>query len=229
MHSNYRILAAALLCGLVPASAGPSGAHDKFSVLDLKIGMTLDGQKGFACIKPNEHTPDPHCVKFVDSRCAGKPAAIGQLAYGEKAPKGCYLDYSSNATFLDGALQQTSSTGSVEDERKPIKKPLENVHLVGTQSNPSKIYRIDYMLGFDDLAEGSKLYKATTAKYGEPSYKNPPNEMRWKDDTTKLSANCDRASCEIRVEDSAFEQAENEQQKQGDTKSRHQSADAPKL
>jgi hypothetical protein len=229
MHSSYRILAATLLFGLVPASAGPSGAHDKLSVLELKIGMTLDGQKGFTCMKPEDSTSDPHCVKFVDSRCAGKPAAIGQLAYGEKAPKGCYLDYSSNATYFDGALQQSSNSGGADDARKPIKKPLENVHLIGTRSNPSKIYRMDYMLGFDDLAEGSKLYKATTAKYGEPIYKNPPNEMRWKADTTNLSANCDHAHCEILVEDSEFEQAENAQQGQADTKSRHQSAAAPKL
>jgi hypothetical protein len=67
------------------------------------------------------------------------------------------------------------------------------------------------------------------AKYGEPSYKNPPNEMRWKDDNTEMRANCDNVSCEIVVKDSAFEDVERRRQEEIDSKQRHENATSPNL
>jgi hypothetical protein len=213
-----------------PSSAPPSGsAHDTFSVLDVKIGTPVD-RAGFTCAKEKGKDPqDRHCVKFVDSRCSGQPANIGELKYGEKAPLGCYLDYSSSATFLDGTLLQTPNTGDSSDKR-PVRKPLANLHIVGTQSKPSKVYRLWYMFAADELTEDSKLYVAMVAKYGEPSEKNPPNEMRWRSEDTKLKASCERDHCEIIVEDGKFEELERRKQEEADGQARRQNApDAPKL
>jgi hypothetical protein len=204
--------------------------HDRFSVLDLKIGMVVTGRSGFVCAKASGNTgrEDTHCVKFVDSRCANQPTKISVLRYGESSSAGCHFDPSSNATRLDNKLMQTANTGDTTDHT-PIRKPLENIHIIGTQSEPSKIYAIRYMLGFDELTEDSKLYRAMVAKYGEPSYKNPPNEMRWRGDDTKLTASCDRIHCEIFVEDSRFEDFERERQAEADGKARRETATAPNL
>lgn len=212
-----------------PSPAASGSDHDRFVVLDLKIGMPVD-VAGFTCAKHSERkgAENRHCVKFVDPRCEGQATNIGELRYGEKAPLGCFFDYSGEATFLDGTLQQTPNTGDSTDKR-PVRKPLMNVHIIGTQSRPSKIHTIWYMLGFDELTEDSKLYKSMTAKYGEPSYKNPPNEMRWKGDTTQMKAWCDRIHCEILVEDQKFEDNERDRQEEADAKARRQNAGDPKL
>ena len=212
------------------ASGASASDHDRFAVLDLKIGMAVTGRAGFVCAKPSGNTgrEDTHCVKFLDSRCANKPSTISVLRYGEDAGAGCHFDPSSNATHLDNKLMQTANTGDSTDHT-PIRKPLENVEIIGTQSEPSKIYAIRYMLGFDELTEDSKLYRAMVAKYGEPSYKNPPNEMRWKGDDTRLTANCDRIHCEIVVEDNQFEDFERHRQEEADGKARRATAGAPKL
>jgi hypothetical protein len=199
-------------------------------VLDFKIGMVATGKAGFVCAKPSGNTgrEDTHCVKFLDPRCANKPTKVSVLRYGEDAGPGCHFDPITNVTRLDNKALQTANTNDSTDHT-PIRKPLENVHLIGTQSEPSKIYAIRYMLGFDELTEDSKLYRAMIAKYGEPSYKNPPNEMRWKGDDTRLTANCDRAHCEIFVQDSAFEGFERNRQAEVDGKARRETAAAPKL
>src|SRR5690348_4666468 len=56
------------------SAAAPSGsAHDKLSVLDVKIGMSIDGLSGYTCTKDKRTVSgdrvDRHCVKFVDERC----------------------------------------------------------------------------------------------------------------------------------------------------------------
>jgi hypothetical protein len=223
------------IAGAVPAAAAAASgnAHDTFAVLDVKIGMAVEGRPGFTCTKQpaDKDLEDTHCVKFLDSRCSGHPVSIGQKRYSEKAPLGCYLDYSNMATYLDGTLQQTANTGDNSDpaERHP-RKPLMNLHIVGTQSKPSKIYRIWYTTAPDELAEDSKIYKAMVAKYGEPSYKNAPNEMRWRRDDTTVKAECDPLrQCVIYVEDSKFEDLERRKQEEADAKTRHQNAASPQL
>src|SRR6266545_8376027 len=117
-------------------SSGASASdHDRFAVLDLKIGMVVTGRAGFVCAKPSGNTgrEDTHCVKFLDSRCANKPSKISVLRYGEDSGPGCHFDPSSNATRLDNKLMQTANTGDTTDHT-PIRKPLENVHIIGTQS-----------------------------------------------------------------------------------------------
>jgi len=208
----------------------PSGsAHDRFAVLDVKIGMPVDGRADFTCAKPTGTDVDErHCVKFLDSRCTNQPGNIGKLRYGEKAPLGCFFDYSGMATYLDGTLLQTSNTGDSTDKR-PIRKPLMNLYITGTKSKPSKIYSIWYMLAFDELTEDSKLYAALVSKYGEPSYKNPPNEMRWSADDTKVKADCDRAHCRIIVEDNKLEEIERRKQEEADGQARRNNATTPNL
>jgi hypothetical protein len=220
------------------AASGPSGdAHALFTVQGLKIGMPLDGDAGFTCTKEDRDVQgrkDRHCVKFVDSRCAGKPGAVGQKQYRDTAPLGCFLDYSSNATYLDGTLMQEINTGDreqMEAARRRGRKPLHNIHIVGTKSQPAKIYSIRFTFAVDELTEGSKLYAALVAKYGEPSRKNPPLEMRWSRDGTEMKAYCtEHQQCEIMVEDANFERIENQKQEELDGQERRRNApDAPTL
>jgi hypothetical protein len=214
-------------------SASSESAHEKFAVLEVTIGMPIDGLADFTCAKQKAggDLEDTHCVKFLDSRCSGLAANLGELRYGEDAPPGCFLDYSNSATYLDATLLQTpNSNDSTDRSQRNPRKPLANLHVVGTQSRPSRIYRIWYTFAPDDLAEDSKLYAAMVAKYGEPSYKNPPNEMRWALDNKKLDADCvENRHCQIVVEDSKFEALEERKQEEADDHARRQDAPAPKL
>jgi hypothetical protein len=214
-----------------PRASRATVAHDRFAVLDVKVGMAVE-VAGFTCLKPAATDDDRHCVKFLDTRCSGRPANIGTLRYGETAPLGCFLDHSSQGTYLDGKLLQVPNTGSREDADKakdPTRMPLVHVHLVGTRSSPSKIYRIRYLFALDELTPDSKLSKALTAKYGEPSYKNPPNDMRWKAEDTSLRATCQTQYCDVTVEDQAFAELENRKQQEADGRARRANAPAPKL
>ncbi len=204
-----------------PAAAG---AHDTFAVQDVKIGMPIEGRPGFTCDKEIVGK-DRHCVKFLDKRCSGRPASVGVKRYSDAAPLGCFMDYSANATYLDGKLLQTANSGDSTDKR-PMLSPLINIQLTGTRSSPSKIYQIHYMFAVDELTEDSKLYGALVAKYGEPSSKNPPIEMRWKSEDTKLKAVCQHDHCEIIVEDNAFEDLERRKQEEADSQTRHKNAPA---
>src|SRR4051812_11731210 len=91
-----------------PAASGGANDHDRFAVLDVKIGMVATSRAGFVCAKPSGNTgrEDTHCVKFLDSRCANKPSSISVLKYGEDAGAGCHYDPSTNATRLDNKLMQ---------------------------------------------------------------------------------------------------------------------------
>lgn len=197
--------------------------HDKFTVTDVKLGDALDGRAGYVCEKPAKDEKAPrerHCVKFIDPRCKGKDSAVGTLRYGEDAPRGCYLDFSSSATYLDGKLQQTPNTNDSSDKR-PILKPLQHLHLTGTASKPAKIWRITYFVAPDELREDTKLYQALVTKYGEPTDKNPPSRMKWKLGDTGLDATCvaDR-NCELVVDDRKFRDLEQKWQEEADAKQR---------
>ena len=114
---------------------------------------------------------------------------------------GCFHDASS-ATYLDDVLMQDPHTGAT-DQAHNGRTPLSNVHLIGTESTPSKIYRIVYTIPWDDLlSESSKLHKALVAKYGEPTEIH--GWMRWKIDTTELKVRCESTDCTIDVEDRKF-------------------------
>ena len=212
---------------------GGGNAHDTFAVLDVKVGMPVEGHAGFICTKQGsgKDLDDTHCVKFMDSRCKGLPMAIGEKHYSDKPPLGCFFDYSNQATYLDGTLQQTANTGDNSDpSQHHPRKPLANVHIVGTPSRPSKIHRIWYTFAPDDLGADSKLYTALVAKYGEPTVKHPPNEMRWKLDTTEMKVWCDPdRQCELLVEDDKFDDIERQRQADADAHARRQNAEAPKL
>ena len=106
--------------------------------------------------------------------------------------------------------------------------PLSNVHLIGTESTPSKIYRISYTIAWDDLlSESSKLHKALVAKYGEPTEIH--GWMRWKVDTTELKARCESSDCSIDVEDRKFEENVEHEQEEADTQKKRDTAPAPQL
>ncbi len=207
-------------------------AHDKLSVLDVKIGMPIDGIPSYTCTKDTRtasgERKDRHCVKFVDERCKGRPTSIGSLNYGEKAPMGCHNDTAAG-TFLDGLLMQDSHTGA-SDQVHNGRRPLANVHLIGTESTPSKVYRIWYMFAEDDLlAESSKVHKALVAKYGEP-LETHSGKMRWKVDGTELVAECiPNNNCEIIVEDSNFEENVENAQKEADAQTKRDAAPTPQL
>jgi hypothetical protein len=214
------------------SARAPSGSgHDKLGVLDVKIGMPLE-VPGYTCTKDKRTASgdreDRHCVRFVDERCKGRPTNIGKKRYGEKAPMGCFHD-TAGATYLDDVLMQDSHTGATDQARNG-RVPLANVHLVGTESTPSKIYRIWYTVAWDDLSnESSKLHKALVQKYGEPRDIHS-SKLRWKIDTTELVAHCssDRA-CEIIVEDRKFEENVEDAQKEADLQQKRDAAPPPKL
>jgi hypothetical protein len=212
------------------AAASSSGNdHDRFSIQNIKIGMPVEGKDGFVCAKPIADE-DRHCVKFLDSRCADQPANIGVLKYGEEAPLGCFFDYSSTASYLDGALMQESSdvrAGMRGAKSHPERRGLTSLYIRGTQSKPSKIYRMAYTFEFDQLTEESKLYKALAAKYGEPSYKNPPDQMKWKGDQTAVDATCAYLNCTMIIEDGHFEEVERRKQEEADARAQRSNAPAP--
>lgn len=229
--SLLAFLALPLFAASFEIAQAASDAHDKLSVMDVKIGMPLEGRPGFTCDKEkltaSGEREDRHCVKFIDDRCKGLPANVSRKGYGEKAPKGCYLDHSSQATFLNDVLMQDPK-GDTSQARNG-RRPLANVHIIGTESSPSKIYKIYYMLPEDDLSESSKLHKALVAKYGEPRDIRS-GMMKWKIDTTELTAECIAEShCEIIVLDRKFEEAEESAQKEADAGKKRDAAPAPKL
>ncbi|MEO8550111.1 MAG: hypothetical protein ABI678_09055 [Kofleriaceae bacterium] len=216
-----------------PSSGGSSitesagDAHDRFSVLDVKIGMLVDGD-GFTCEKATDGE-DRYCVKFLDKRCSGQPLHVGRKDYGDKAPLGCFFDPSGRASFLDGALMQESSAvraGEKGAKSHPERRPLTVLLVVGTKSRPSKIYRMEYQFEYDDLTPDSKLSKALVAKYGEPS---SPDATRWKSDSTETRVECSYLNCNLSVEDSHYEEVENRKQEEQDGAARRKNAPTPHL
>jgi len=221
--------------GAAPTSGGrasgpSSNAHDKMEVMGLKIGMTIEDRPGFTCDKRETTELDVHCVKFTDPRCEGRPTNLGSKKYNHAVPAGCFMDLP-RTTYLDNQLML------------PV---LTSIELVGTESVPSKIYKIIYTFGADDVTVDSKLGKALTAKYGAAyDPKNAPVSMIWKTESTRLTATCrnrdgsetstraaERAKgefCEIVVEDPDFDQLERSQQEGADAKTRQNAATAPKL
>lgn len=234
MNSPGRPSLLALSAVLLAGQAGAQDAHDKFSVLDLKIGMPVASAKGFTCIKERRtqsgERVEPICVKFLDSRCKGKPGAVGVLGYGDAAPRGCHFDPSSGATRLDNVLMQDPHSGA-SDQPHNGRKPLNNIAFFGTRSDNSKIYRIEYMLDEDDVkSTDSKIYKALVAKYGEPTYPEHSGKVKWKLDGTELVAECrPYFNCSISVTDTNFERLEAAEQEAADKKKKADSAPTPKL
>ncbi|MBL8909979.1 MAG: hypothetical protein JNM17_04655 [Archangium sp.] len=216
------------LAALSSFSALADEGHDKFNVLEIKIGDAIEGRKDFTCDKDDpKEVKERRCVKFLDPRCEGKPGKLGVLRYGDAAPRGCFLDTSSAATYLDGKLQQTPNTGDATDKR-PILKPLVHLQLIGTQSRPSKVFRMWYVVAPDSLSDDSKLYGALFAKYGEPSEKRGADDVRWKNGDTSLKATCNKdRNCDLVVEDLRFAELERKWQEEADAKEKNKKAPAP--
>lgn len=217
---------------LSSAAAFAADPHDTLSVLELKIGMPME-QPGFACTKNPGPYNGAECVKFLDPRCKA-PGKIGERGYGSTPPKGCFLEERTVSTFLNGQLmQQRMEVGQGTEKPDPARNPLINVHTYGTKTKPSKISRIVYTMAMDELASGdqasgSKLYKALVAKYGEPK-EIWSGKVKWRAGSTTLEAYCDLNLCSLEIEDKAFEQTENAEQEEADTKARQQEAPEPKL
>jgi hypothetical protein len=201
--------------------------HDKFSVLDYKIGMSMQ-LEGFVCAKTAADS-NRHCVKFLDPRCDGKAQKIGSLAYGERAAVGCFFDYE-GTTYIDGEMMQQPSEVLTGEIKKTVaaKRALTHLHIWGTKNSTSKIYDMDYQIPYDDLTESSKLYKALVAKYGEPS-QNSGGRLKWLAGTTEVIVDCQYENCKISVEDRNFERNENRKQEEADEAARRNNAPTPTL
>lgn len=225
-------VATSLLVSASAPAADPADPHDKLSVLELKIGMPMT-QPGFVCAKNAGPYNGAECVKFLDPRCKG-PVAIGPRGYGDKPPRGCFLEERTVATFLDGVLvQQRMEVGQGTAKPDPSRNQLVNVHTYGTKSKPSKISRIVYTMAMDELASGdqpsgSKLYKALVAKFGEPAEIHS-GKVKWRAGETRAEAYCDLNLCTLEIEDKNFEENENRDQEEKDTKAKQGSAPEPKL
>lgn len=223
---------AALLVSANTFAADPADPHDKLSVLELKIGMPM-AQKGFVCVKDAGPYNGAECVKFLDPRCKG-PTAIGPRRYGDKPPRGCFLEERTLTTFLDGVIvQQRQEVSQGTAKPDPSRNPLVNVHTYGTKSKPSKIARIVYTMAMDELASGdqlsdSKLANALVAKFGKPD-EVWSGKVKWRAGETRMEAYCDLNICTLEVEDKNFEENENRDQEEQDTKARQGGAPEPKL
>lgn len=215
------------------AGAIDGNPHDKLSILEFKIGMPIE-QPGFVCAKEAGPYSGADCVKFLDRRCNGTAGHIGPKHYGDHAPPGCFIETGTVATSLDDVLlQQRQEVSQGTAKPDPAKYPLVNVQTYGTKSKPSKIYRIVYTLAMDELASGdrpsgSKLYNALVAKYGDPK-EIWSGKVKWRAGETFLEAYCDLNLCTLEVQDSKFEENENQQQEGVDAKARQNNAPAPKL
>ncbi|CAN5810644.1 hypothetical protein BH11MYX2_BH11MYX2_12220 [soil metagenome] len=199
--------------------------HDKFEVLGVKLGMKIASVPDFTCRNALTPDSDRHCVKFTDERCNGKPTKLALLRYSsDRPPPGCFFEYLRLAAYLDGdAVKRTDRY----DEPDP--QPLTNIHLVATASEPSLVYRIEYTLQNDDLADDSKLYQALAKKFGRASVKKPPTSMQWTDGSTTANATCDGFSCLLVVEDKQLATAENTRARAHEDHVRRQDAPTPQL
>jgi hypothetical protein len=212
---------------------GGGDPHDRLSILELKIGMSIQ-QPGFVCAKDVGPYNGAECVKFLDRRCSGKPSNIGPKRYGEHAPRGCFVESSAVATYLDDSLMQQRQEVSQGSEKvDPDRYPLVNIHTFGTKAKPSRIHRIVYTMAVDELASGdkasgSKLYNALVAKYGQPK-EIWSGKVKWRAGDTRMEAYCDLGMCTLEVQDTKFEENENRRQEEIDTKGRQNNAPTPEL
>ena len=217
----------------VGSVTGDTDAHAKLGILDLQIGMPMQ-QAGFTCAQEGSVYYGAECVKFLDPRCKGKDSHVEPKRYGQQAPRGCFIEAATVATFLDGLLLQQHMEVSLGQEKADAAMyPLVNVHTYGTLSKPSKIARILYTMTIDDLASGdqasdSKLYKALVGKYGKPK-EIWSGKVKWSAGSTELVAYCDTGMCSLEATDTMFEKNEANRQEEQDAKVRQNNAPAPKL
>jgi hypothetical protein len=199
----------------------------KSALKDIVLGTEFYKVAGFSC------GPDPGskgfttyrhtCVKFLDDRCKGRELKIFHIRTTADLPRGqtCFMDEGSGATYLD---------------RQYMVQPLSALAVVATDTTAPVIYEINLTLPADDLTETSNLGKALIAKYGQPTYSQPPSTMRWDMGDVHLSATC-RVSqgptgeyCTIQVSDTVLLDAERAIQQAADEQQRHaQAPPAPKL
>ncbi len=199
----------------------------KYMLKDVALGTGFYKVSGFSC------GPDPAaqgfttyrhtCVKFLDDRCKGRELKIFHVRTAADLPPGqtCFMDEGNGGTYVD---------------RKFMSPPLSTLTIVATDTTAPVIYEINLTLPADDLTETSNLGKALIAKYGKPTYFQPPTQMRWQDHDVDLSASCRTTVgptgeyCSIQLTDGALLQAERSIQEAADEQRRHaQAPAAPKL
>jgi hypothetical protein len=201
-------------------------AYKTFAIRGVELGLPLAGQDGFTCGPPRGTdgftTQNHSCVKFLDERCAGRPTKIHNIRSTGDVPRGqsCFMEEFTGATYLD---------------REYTAPPLQAIRIVGTDTDNPKIFEIEYTFAADDVTRDSKLGKALIAKYGEPSYENPPTQMSWKIGNASLDASCrtiggDNAAqgeyCRITVGDDDLDRREREMAEQRAEEQRRANAPA---
>lgn len=202
-------------------------AWDAFAIQGIKLGLPLEKQAGFTCGPPpgtDGFTTQNHsCVKFLDERCKGRKTKIHHIRVAADLPKGqtCFMDEFNGGTYLD------------REHKAP---PLFALRITGTDTSNPLIFEIRYTFAADDLTSDSRLGRALIAKYGQPTYANPPTQMMWERGDTRLSAACrgiggDHADqgefCEIIVEDRKLDQIERSIQDDANTAARAHAAPPP--
>jgi len=210
--------------GLYPEKAA---GWKKYTLQDIALDTNFYKVSGFTC------GPDPAskgfttyrhtCVKFLDDRCRGRGVKIFHVRTSADLPRGqlCFMDEGNGGTYLDG---------------KYMTPPLSSLAIVATDTTAPVIYEINLTLPADDLTETSNLGKALIAKYGRPTYSQPPSTMHWNEGDIHVSATCRTTSgptgeyCTIQVSDTALLDAERSIQKAADDQRRQaQAPPAPKL
>jgi hypothetical protein len=217
-RSILLLIAGALGLAVGTPAAGEE-AHGGYAFDEVKIGMPVEKLPGFVCDKPKAgpDRSDRHCVKFTDSRCAGKPAKVGDLGVNAEPPPGCFFNSSSSSTYLDGTLMQTPRS---YDPAKPWKVPLLNVSVRGTRSVPSKVYEIEYWFAEEAFTDTSPLVRALVTTFGQPSDKHA-DDIKWRVGDTKVHAEVlPHLHDRILIGDDTFERAERSKQEAADEQAR---------
>lgn len=232
----HKLLVIALLAGVAHADGArmkpghypeKAAVWKKYALKDIALDTGFYKVAGFTC------GPDPAssgfttyrhtCVKFLDDRCKSRPSKIFHIRTSADLPPGqtCFMDEGNGGTYVD---------------RKFISPPLQALTIVATDTSAPVIYEINLTLPADDLTETSNLGKALLAKYGKPTYFQPPMTMTWESGDVRLSANCRTTQgptgeyCTIQVSDTVLLDAERGIQQAADEEHRHANAPAaPKL
>jgi hypothetical protein len=202
-----------------PSTADARSAWTRFTVRDQQLDAETDKAAGFTCDGATG-TYMHACVQFLDDRCKARPTKIGHVSFSSDLPGGqsCFMDSSTGATYLD---------------RKIMEPPLSAVWLVGTDTHDPRTYQIHYTFADNVLAEDSQLGKALVAKYGEPSYKSPPNRMSWSAGSVQLTVDCGPNTdpqedyCRMEVNDTSVLDAERAKQKTADETATRNNAPPP--
>jgi hypothetical protein len=172
-------------------------AWKRFAVKDVQLGTQTATIAGFTC-DANAGEYRHTCVRFLDDACKAKATFVKYLRSSSDLPagQGCTYDSGTGATYLD---------------RKFHTPALSSVAVVGTDTDVPRAYEITYRFTKDVLTDSSNIGKTLIAKYGKPTFTNPPTQMSWKVDPVNLFAECDMrdgGDCMVKVIDDGLLDAE---------------------